>query len=255
MQLSSDDETLANMEDVNLNQSGQGFVGNTHARDDNIDIGNERQNQQTRVLMEPYDNQLSNNHIFRNPSFTEVSLSVLESDNAVHNTLFFKYINLQIIRFVTSCPTSSANAYPRRTNTTNDGVKFTHLILSKVHSALHPDYNSRLVYIMEARNQNVNLWQKNLNHRDNGEISIGSIIRYSCTIPIETYMRNDIPIIQSPFPVILLKTPSRLYPLCINEEIEGHTSLGFVYNNTELCVTLLFQSTPHLQDFFVTVNE
>ena len=146
------------MEDINLNQSGQGFVGNTHARDDNIDIGNERPNQQARVRMEPYDNQLSNNHIFRNQSFTEVSLSVLKSDNAVHNRLFVKYINLQIIRFVTSCPKSSANAHPRRTNTTNDGVKFTHIILSKVHSTLHPDDNSRLVYIMEVRNQNVNLW-------------------------------------------------------------------------------------------------
>ena len=238
--MSSDNENVVIMKDFNSNRNGQGIVGNTHARDDNTNIGNEPPNQQARVLMEPYDNQMSNNPIFQNLSFTEVSLSVIETDNAVHNQLLFKYIDLQIIRFIASCPKSSANTYSRRTNTTNDGVKFTRLILCNVHYVLHPGDNSRLVYIMESRNQNVNLWQKNLNHRDNGEISTGSIIRYSCPMPIETYMRNDIPIIQSPFPVILLKISSRLYSLCVNEEIEANTYRGFIYNNTELCVNFTF---------------
>jgi len=126
------------------------------------------------------------------------------------------------------------------TNTMNDNVKFSHLILCKVHSVLHPDDNSRLVYIMEARNQNINLWQKNLNHCDNRAISIGAIIRYACPMPIETYMRNGIPIIQSPFPAIILKFPNRIYHLCINKEIEAHTSLGVVYNNTQVSVNFAF---------------
>ena len=59
-------------------------------------------------------------------------------------------------------------------------------------------------------------------------------------MPIETYMRNDIPIIQSPFPAILLKFPSHICPLCINEEIEAHTSLGFVYTGTHVSVNFAF---------------
>jgi hypothetical protein len=53
-------------------------------------------------------------------------------------------------------------------------------------------------------------------------------------------MRNNIPIIQSPFPAIFLKFPSRIYPLCINKEIEAHTSLGFVYNGTHVSVNFAF---------------
>eukprot|EP00957_Ditylum_brightwellii_P138811 10580935-Ditylum_brightwellii.AAC.1 len=61
---------------------------------------------------------------------------------------------------------------------------------------------------MEACNMNQPLWQKNLNHRDNGAVSVGSIIRMMCPMLIESYMCNDIPIVQSPYPLILLKFPT-----------------------------------------------
>eukprot|EP00957_Ditylum_brightwellii_P194957 14853194-Ditylum_brightwellii.AAC.1 len=103
-------------------------------------------------------------------------MSKLEANNAVHQQLMFKYIVLQIIQIITVCPKSTANTYICRANTMNNDVKFSCLILCKVHSVLHPDENSRLFYIMEERNQNINLWQKNLNHHYNRAISIEAII-------------------------------------------------------------------------------
>ena len=68
--------------------------------------------------------------------------------------------------------------------------------------------NCRLVYIMEARNMNANMWNKNVNHRDNGAISIGSIIRFPCHMYIETYMRYNVPLIVSHHHDILMEYSS-----------------------------------------------
>jgi hypothetical protein len=93
---------------------------------------------------------------------------------------------------------------------------------------------------MEAHNMNQSLWQKNLNHRDNGAVSVGSIIRMMCPMPIESYMRNDTPIVQSPYPVILLKFPTCLFAISMNQEIEANASLAFVYNNTQASINMVF---------------
>ena len=112
-------------------------------------------------------------------------------------------------------------------------MKFTRLILARVSS--NSDDNSRLVYIMEARNQNTNLWSKNINQRDSGAVSVGSFIRFPSPMPITQYMRCDIPMIFSPLPAILLKTPT-MNTTRINQEIESNTSLGFVFNNVTLSI-------------------
>eukprot|EP00957_Ditylum_brightwellii_P050858 3856867-Ditylum_brightwellii.AAC.1 len=59
-------------------------------------------------------------------------------------------------------------------------------------------------------------------------------------MPIESYMRNGIPIVQSPYPVILLKFPSQLFAISMNHKIEANTSLAFVYNNVQASVNIVF---------------
>ena len=39
-------------------------------------------------------------------------------------------------------------------------MKFTRLILARVYYNLYPEYNTGLVYIMEAHNEKSNLWNK-----------------------------------------------------------------------------------------------
>ena len=75
--------------------NGQGHLaGNVHAYNGNGGGANDCHNQHARIVMEPFDNCLSNNPVFRNPRFAEVSLSKLEANNAVHQQLMFKYIDL-----------------------------------------------------------------------------------------------------------------------------------------------------------------
>ena len=49
-------------------------------------------------------------------------------------------------------------------------------------------------------------------------------------------MQGEIPLIKSPMPVILLRTPSLIPTVSINEEIEANQSFSFVYNRTQLRV-------------------
>ena len=195
--------------------------------------------QQRRMTLQPFDDHLQNHPIFTHPNFEEVSLSVLKSEDAIRHRLNFKYIDVQLIRLITSNQCGASVYSKRRLNIVHqNSMKFTRLILARVVSSLHPDENIQLVYIMEARNQNQNLWSKNVNHRDSGAISIGSIIRVPCPLPIDIYMRCDIPMIRSQFPAILLRSPARLGSVAINESIESNTSLAFVYNGTQVTINL-----------------
>lgn len=208
---------------------------NQEVLSDDEDV-NPRPNRQRRVELEPYEEQLSLHPIFRSHLFDEISLATLESDGASQHRLTFKYIDVQIIRIITSSA-AAANVYSRkRPNANQNTMKFSRLILAKVHSTINPSDNAKLIYIMEARNKNQNLWSKNVNLRDNGAVSIGAFIRIPSPLPIEAYMRCDIPLIVSHSPCILLTPPSTVSQISMNFAIESHTSLGFVYNNARVNV-------------------
>ena len=64
-------------------------------------------------------------------------------------------------------------------------MKFSRLILTIVHSNKNVEDNTRLVYIIEARNLNKKLLSKYINHHDNRSISIGFFIRFLCLFPID----------------------------------------------------------------------
>ena len=228
---------MHNGQDNNNDDNSVNAVANPHPRP--AQDQNPNPSQVARREIMPFDAQLNNHVLFSSVKFSEVSLTVLKSDDAIRNRLNFKYIDLQILRIITSNQ-AAANVYSRKRSISNTTtIKFTRLILCRVHSTDSPEDNTKLVYIMEARNQNMNLWAKNINLRDNGAISIGSLIRFPCPMPIQQYMRCDIPLLMSQLPAILLKTPKmNTHPL--NHEIESNTSLGFIYRGA--IVNICFSS-------------
>ena len=160
---------------------------NQEVLSDNEDI-NPRPNRQRRVELESYEEQLSLHPIFRSHLFDEISLTTLESDGASQHRLTFKYIDVHRIRIITSSA-AAVNVYSRKRPNVNQNImKFSCLILAKVHSITNPSDNAKLMYIMEARNKNQNLWSKNVNLCDNGTVSIGAFIRIPSQLPVESYM-------------------------------------------------------------------
>ena len=60
----------------------------------------------------------------------------------------------------------------------NETIEYTisRLFLLRVHCVDHELENGRLFYLMEARSNNTSLWERNVEFRDNGIISVGAII-------------------------------------------------------------------------------
>ena len=101
----------------NAEYSSSSSSSSRSTRDDT----NPRPTQNRRLMpnMTPFDNQLTNHVIFTSPQFKEISLSILESDNAIRNKLNFKYVDLQLIRLITSNE-SSANVYSEKKGRDNN---------------------------------------------------------------------------------------------------------------------------------------
>ena len=113
---------------------------------------NPRPNQRQRIIMQPFNSFFSNNILFTNPLFEEISLQALEHDDAMPKRLNFKHINLLILRIITSSQLA-ANVYSRKKAQANQNqMKFSQLILHEVVSYKILGENSGVAYLLEARN-------------------------------------------------------------------------------------------------------
>ena len=112
-------------------------------------------------------------------------LSVLQYESAIDNNPNFNYIDLKIILIITSDQVGANVYYWNKKNENQNTMKFSHLVLYKVHSTINKYDNYLCIYIMEACNKNTNLCNKNSNHSENGAISIGLIVHLQFPFTIE----------------------------------------------------------------------
>ena len=82
----------------------------------------------------------------------------------------------------------------------------------------------------------MNLWKKILNDCDNMAISIISVMRIACLMPIDSYMRNYICMMNTHQPCILMKYPEYLDTVHMNLDIESNISFSFVQNNAHITI-------------------
>lgn len=87
---------------------------------------------------------------------------------------------------------------------------------------------------MEANNSNNVLFERNLEYRDDGTMSVGCFFRILAPLPIENSMRGDIPLVKTQLPLIAMKRPSKLITTNINLQIQENTSMAFVLNGKDL---------------------
>ena len=187
-------------------------------------------------MSNPRSNSASNrNSITR----TEVvDLHVLTDDGA--EPRMDHAIVLQFVRLITHNPNvqngSNAQTYNRPRSygpVRPSSMPYTRLFMCRVYSKTE---GNLLVYLMEspALNKNTNLWRNNVELRDNGEITIGTIFRVTAPLPVTSYMRGDTPLIQTHQPAIILHSPSRFVQVSPHENLEGESSRAFVLNGGKL---------------------
>ena len=100
---------------------------------------------------------------------------------------------------------------------------------------------SNMVYILEDDINHPNLWSHHTSIRDNGGITIGTIIRFFAPKPYENIMPDRVPSIESRFPIAVMKQPNELLDVQINYEIQGGESMAFCLNG---CVVDSLSITP-----------
>ena len=211
MDTDSDSERNINNEEENRGSNGNGHhnanqnenrnTGRGHGlNNDDHGGGQGNQQQRLRISNSPVDTSL-NNHVGFFNRFEEINISDLETSYAIRLRLNFKYIDLQLIRIITSSQ-NGANIYSNRRggsgarNINSSQTRFSRLFLFRTFSPNNPQDSTKLVYMMEARNENVKLWNKNTQHRDNGTISIGCFIRVISPLPIKSWMRGVLPVLK-----------------------------------------------------------
>ena len=103
-----------------------------------------------------------------------------------------------------------------------------------------------LIDVMESRNTNNKLWSRNLQLRDDGEITIGSIVWFISPLPIKTLMAQDIPMLETRFLVVVMKNPIIMREYGIHMGMTGNKSQSFVLNH---CTFDVISSTPEETKF------
>ena len=148
-----------------------------------------------------------------------------------------------------TAPIQSYSAQRNKCHTVVDRMFKRLYLLRVVNNPNNNMEHSSLVYIMESRTQNTAFWSENSTFRDNGSVSIGSFVRVMCPKRIESYMRNDIPLLESGFSFVLLKTPPTLLSVGINRSIAANLSNGFVYNRASVEVSMAYPVSTQCSGF------
>ena len=114
-------------------------------------------------------------------------------------------------------------------------------MLCRIYSGNNSSIDSKLIYLMESKNSNQCLFNKNVEIRDNGVISIGTFFLIITPLPIENKMKGDIPLIKTHYPLIVMKRPNIVSSVPICKEIGNHNSMEFVLIGRKIVIN---RSTP-----------
>ena len=191
-----------------------------------------RQNRR-RVILAPLEDELLNSPIITRTR--EVSIDALRSDEVYEMNMNRNYIDVQLLRIIT--PRSrdqKAYLYSLRSGRRGGGskdVNFTRIFQCRVYSTMNTSEHKRIIYLMESRNSNNNMFERNLDFRDNGTVTIGTFLRVIAPEAIEDFMNGDIPLIRTPCSLIVLKRPASMDTVAVNYEIGTNKTLAFCLNN------------------------
>jgi hypothetical protein len=223
----------ANIQDENREPQQEDDQQNSIRRRADRDVDDENENRRMRHVLSPLDLSLLNERFMRR--MKEVKVDLLQGESVLEINLNRIYIDVQIIRVITPSPAQKANIYGvRRKNSNNQEVHFSRLFLCRIHSELDLNEHSRLIYLMEAKNSNNMLFDRNLELRDDGTISIGTFLRILAPLPIENNMKGDIALVKTQMPAVVMKRPFKIPSVPVNTQIQENNSMAFVLNGVPL---------------------
>jgi len=185
------------------------------------------------TVCRPIDNSLT--RMLTRLNFTSLQELLDRDSNDQQN---YHCIDLQILRVIAPANlpgTNGAFTYSNRSRNRNTGnqINYTRLFLVRVHST---NEGNRLCYLMETRTQNTTLWNRNVELRDNGVLTMGTVIRVLAPRPIDSLMVGDIPLLNTNFPVIIMNAPTSYLRVSIDYQVQGNNAFAFALNNINVFI-------------------
>ena len=165
--------------------------------------GRRRLNEDILAFTTPLTRDRRANGIFIPGRFNNIRLAELRRLEVLRQLCF---LDVQILRIIVQ-PRGENNKAWTYQNTRGKGSKgqskevhYSRLFLVRIFNDTEMDL---LAYVMEAKGSNTTLWHRQPELRDNGEISIGSVIRMLSPRPVDDFMAHGMPLLMTNHPIVL----------------------------------------------------
>ena len=134
------------------------------------------------------------------------------------------YMNLQLLRVIAGKKENDRFQWKKKGTGTSGSGTYTRMFLCRDMSS----DDGRVVQIIENGSRNKDLWCNDTGMRDDGNITIGTCFSVFNPRPIEDYLAGDVPLLDTAFAGIALKTPSDIKEVSIQEGIGPGVTRSFV---------------------------
>ena len=160
----------------------------------------------------------------------EIKIDALMNENIESSVgLDERHIKVQILRIITPNDGKTGNAMVRyQRGLQQKPMTYIRTLLCRS--------GSTLCFIMISNDMNKRLYHRDLLLRDNGTITVGSFLRILALLPIKRNM-NEIPMLHSFYPAIVMEPPEELKPIFIHSYIDGNKAGCTVLNGAYLKFT------------------
>ncbi len=147
-----------------------------------------------------------------------------------------RYMDFQLLRMIVMSPNKQTNIFsrgPARRGST-ESPKSGRMFLCRVYDYRNDAASGELVYFMQGE-ENKQLFLRENKLRDNGVLTIGTYFRVLAPAFISQYMNNELPMIVTTKPAIIMKRPPTI-PSVEIKSLSVNQSRAFVLNGAELFV-------------------
>ena len=175
---------------------------------------------------------------------SRVTINDLMKDEETESINFDGYLDVMFLRVIASGYDKQTNynvkQYRKGNKSTAHETPYTRLMMFKV---MNPRECHKLIYVMEAENQNKRLWSHNTALRDNGSITIGRVLRMVKPQPIDNILRDGVPSNVTTEAFVPMKDPDpiNMVQIPIKTNIQGDDLEAFSLNK---CTVRVVDSTP-----------
>jgi hypothetical protein len=230
-------DTMADTDYMDNDASTSSRSSSTNNGDD--DPNNRPRRQARQARLHPLEDDMQTTPIF--DRMNEATLLKLMDVTKVDDMdLDLHFLDIQLMRVISPGPTNNtALSFNRGKNKMSSPINYSRMFLCRIISLESLNENKHLCYLMETKTTNICLFDKNINYRDNGVITVGTIMSILAPQPITSSI-NDIPLMETHCPLIVMRRPYTFPETKIDYQIQGNQAMAFIRNG----VTIKVKDSP-----------